>query len=133
MTKLSLQGLWQTVGARGGAEFMVLPDRRVSYGDLVRSIRQWLTCFDAHGVQPGDRIVIRTADEETMVAAFVGALLDGVVPVPLTADTPDARAAAVSANVEAALFLSDIAPADDALAGTTRVLSLSTRSAPAKN
>ncbi len=133
MTKLSLQGLWQTIGARGGAEFMVLPDRRVSYADLVRSIRQWLTCFDAHGVQPGDRIVIRTADEETMVAAFIGALLDGVVPVPLTADTPDTRAATVSANVEAALFLSDLAPADDALVSTTRVLSLSMRSAPAKN
>jgi long-chain acyl-CoA synthetase len=105
-----LASLWDTIDHGGKRDFMVLPQQRVTYADLREAIGQWLGWFDAAGIAPGARLVIRTADEVAAVTAFIAALLDGVVPVLLTADTPDPRLAGVIAAVEPAGLVADAVP-----------------------
>ncbi|MXO71882.1 AMP-binding protein [Alteraurantiacibacter buctensis] len=126
----ALQDLWTTIAEGDKRDFMVLPRQRVSYADLREMTGQWLSWFSAAGIAPGDRLVIRTADEVAAVTAFIAALLDGVVPVLLTADTPDARLAGVVEAVEPAGVAADILPAgvDTRIA----VLALSPAPAPAR-
>lgn len=106
----TLQDLWTTIAEGDKRDFMVLPRQRVSYADLREMTGQWLGWFTTAGIAPGDRLVIRTADEVAAVTAFIAALLDGVVPVLLTADTPDARLASVLDAVEPTGVAADILP-----------------------
>ncbi len=113
MSAPNLKTLWDRIGANPAGDFLVEPDARYSYADLVVAIRQWLAAFDAHGVGIGDRIVIRTADEGAAVSGLIAALLDGVVPVLLSADTPGHRLAALCETVEAAFVVTDEAAAPE--------------------
>ena len=107
MTAPTLQTMWSAMTARPAADFLVLPDGRFSFGDLHAAVQQWLTAFDAHAVAPGDRIVIRTGDERAATSAFLAALLDGAVPVLLSAETPDHRVQSLCETVEAKLLVVD--------------------------
>jgi long-chain acyl-CoA synthetase len=102
-----MQAMWKRICASPGADFLVQPDTTFGFGALERAIRQWLAAFDAHGLQPGDRIVVRTRSEEAQISLFLAALLDGVVPVLLSGDTPVLRMAALSEAVDARLLVVD--------------------------
>lgn len=106
----ALEEFWKTIEHGKKRDFLVLPQQRVSYADLREMTGQWLGWFTSAGISPGDRLVIRTADEVAAVTAFIAALLDGVVPVVLTADTPDARLAGVVDAVEPAGVVADALP-----------------------
>lgn len=121
MTTISAAILWDKLKSAGRRDFMVSPDQAVGFDGLEQAVRHWLRHFDELGLTEGDRIVIRTASEPAMVSCFIAALLDGVIPVTLTADTPDVRAGAVCASVRAACAVLD-APAEADFAAKTIVL-----------
>ena len=106
----ALEELWKTIERSEMRDFMVLPRQRVSYADLREMTGQWLDWFTSAGISPGDRLVIRTADEAAAVTAFLAALLDGVVPVLLTADTSDTRLNGVVEAVEPTGVVADALP-----------------------
>jgi long-chain acyl-CoA synthetase len=107
MNRPSVATLWGAITAVPAADFLVQPDHRFSFADLAHAVRQWLAAFDAHGVGVGDRVVIRTSDEQAAISGFLAAILDGVVPVLLSADTPARRVQSLCETVEASLFVAD--------------------------
>jgi long-chain acyl-CoA synthetase len=107
MTTNNTQTLWRAMTAAPAADYLVQPEGRFSFGDLAQAVRQWLAAFDAHGIMPGDRVVIRTGNEQAATSGFLAAILDGVVPVLLSADTPPRRVHAICETVRASLFVAD--------------------------
>lgn len=107
MTAVLTAGLWAGFAAGTRDDFMVTPQRRISYREAGQGIRRWLAAFDAAGVRAGDRVVIRTDRDEVAAIGFIAALVDGVVPVLLEGGCPDPRLAAIVAAVDPALVLSD--------------------------
>lgn len=99
--------LWTGITATTTREFMLGPDKAISYNALCDGLAQWIRLFDAHGLECGDRIVIRTDRDEVASAAFLAALLDGVVPILLEGTCPDARLAAIVAAVDPKVVASD--------------------------
>ena len=103
----NVQSLWDAITGRRAADFLVQPDQSFSYQDLGGAVQQWLAAFDTHALQVGDRIVIRSSDEWAATSGFIAALLDGVVPVLLSAETADHRVRSLCETVEAALVVAD--------------------------
>ena len=114
MSLLTTPILWRRMVAAGDGDFLVTPERRFSHNDLNAGVRRWLAAFDTAQLREGDRILIRSGNEFATISGFIAALLDGLVPVLLTADTPDQRALAISETVGAACLVADQArlPAD---------------------
>ncbi|HKX09712.1 MAG TPA: AMP-binding protein [Stellaceae bacterium] len=104
---LTLAKLWDRVGSAPRSEFLVTAGERLSYGALARLVRGWLAVFDAKGLTPGTPVAVITANEDAAVSAFIAALLDGLVPVMLTPDTPASRAAAIVDSVAPGLIVAD--------------------------
>lgn len=104
---MTLRALWDNVLAGGRSEWMALPDERIDYAELAVAVRRWCAWFDAAGLIEGDRVLIRTSSDLVAASGFVAALLDGVVPVLMTGDTPDIRALAVARTVAAKGFAVD--------------------------
>ncbi len=99
--------LYEAIAARGKAEFLVGPESVQRYDELLSGLHGCCGLFDAHGLSAGDRVMIVTADEGAAITAFVAAMLDGLVPVMLTPDTPASRAAAVVRKVSPGLIVAD--------------------------
>lgn len=114
--------LWSNLQSGGGSEFWVTPSLELSYGDALRGVQRWLAAFDAAGLKPGDRVVIRTAQDHVAAVAFLAGLVDGVVPVLLEGSCPDARFQAIVGMTEPGLVLSDNAVPDLPVATYKRVL-----------
>ncbi|WP_416906967.1 MAG: hypothetical protein ACMVO5_07845 [Polymorphobacter sp.] len=83
MSAPSLEAIWRTIEARRRSDFLVQPDARYRFADLARALGQWRAAFDAHGLKEGDRIVVRTADEQ----AALGARPQDMVPFESYAET----------------------------------------------
>jgi malonyl-CoA/methylmalonyl-CoA synthetase len=54
-----------------------------TYGELERHAERAARLLHAHGVAPGDRVVLYLEDKEAFLLAHLGALWCGAVPVPL--------------------------------------------------
>lgn len=106
MSSLATQ-LWTGITATATRQFMVGPDRAISYAALRDGLARWFRLFDEHGLECGDRIVIRTDRDEVTAVVFLAALLDGVVPILLEGTCPDARLVAIVAAVDPKLVVSD--------------------------
>ena len=104
---LSLRSMWDGLGKSPHAEFLVTPQDRLTRGDLSDMVRGMLAIFDDNCLVPGNRVLILTRNEGAAITAFVAALLDGLVPVMLTPDTPEARVAAVAGSVAPGLIVID--------------------------
>ena len=103
MTDLSLESLWKPVAACPEQPFLVTPHASMTYRALGAAVRAQVARFDAAGLSPGSRVLIRVADEAGAIVLFVAALLDGLVPVMLAPGTPDMRLNAIAAAVEPGL------------------------------
>jgi long-chain acyl-CoA synthetase len=122
MTRPTTRSLWEGIRARKHADFLVLPDARLSYAAIERAVRRWLSEFDRLGLAPGDRVLIRTTQEAGTISCLAAALLDGLVPVPLSPDSPDGRTLNLLEAVEAAALVIDDGNETDWLpAGVKRV------------
>lgn len=58
------------------------PAQRQSYAALWTAASAVLTGLRAHGVRPGDRVVLQLDDRRDMLTAFWGCVLAGALPVP---------------------------------------------------
>lgn len=108
-TALNTAALWAEVARGGRRDFLVTPDVRMSFADLGEAIGRWMAWFDAHGIVSGQRVLIRTANEAAAITGFIAGLLDGVVPIVVTPDTPDTRLLSLVAAVEPAGLACDTA------------------------
>ncbi len=96
---LTLAEIWERIVERSSAEFLVTPELRLDYGGLAELLRRFFSAFDRTGLTMGERILIVTRNETLTIAAFVAALLDGLVPVVLAADSSPHRVAGIAASV----------------------------------
>ena len=101
--------LYEAIAARGKAEFLVQTETVLRYDQFLRDLHGCCGLFSARGLMPGERVLIVTTDEAVAITAFVAALLDGLVPVMLTPDTPAPRAGAVARKVSPGLIVADAA------------------------
>lgn len=122
MTRPLCDILWQNLSTGGNRDFIVGPDGSLSYREAATQVQHWLARFDAAGLAPEDRVVIRTDNDAAAALGFLAALLDGVVPVMLEGSCPDARLRAIVSMVDPKLVLSDSAPPDFGPAVRSQVL-----------
>jgi len=101
MTRFALRDVWTDLERRASQPFLA-GAASMRRSDLSALVRRFCAAFDASGVGAGERLMIVLEHEPAAIAAFVAALLDGIVPVMLAPETPPARAAAVAASVGAA-------------------------------
>ena len=66
-----------------GAEALVTPSRRLTYGGLHDAALRVARALQARGLETGDRVAIALESGEHWLALFYGAALLGVVAVPL--------------------------------------------------
>lgn len=92
---MTLTDLWSRAHANPGADFLIGINQRMSYGQLTSAVSGWLAVFDTTDVCPGDRIIIRTANEAAACSVFIAALMDGIVPVILSPETRSDRLTAI--------------------------------------
>ncbi|AXI46740.1 hypothetical protein C1J03_12340 [Sulfitobacter sp. SK012] len=103
---------WHSFEQGGRKDFLVLPDVTLSYDAAEQGIREWIAAFDAAGLVPGDRFVLRTNSDAIASVAFLAGLVDGIVPVLLEGSCPDPRLLSIISTVEPRLVVSDDALPD---------------------
>ncbi|MDA1348717.1 MAG: long-chain-fatty-acid--CoA ligase [Chloroflexi bacterium] len=65
------------------AEFAVLGDRKLTYGDANEQINRLANAFSSTGIQKGDRVAVLSKNSIDYVILYYAASKAGVVPVPL--------------------------------------------------
>ena len=68
---------------RGDLPALRLRDRTVTFSELQSQVNSAGNALCAHGVMPEQRVAILLPDGPEFVAAFIGAMKIGAVPVPL--------------------------------------------------
>ena len=68
---------------RRGAEALVTPTRRLTYGQLLRAAQSVARAMHGLGLRKGDHAAILMGNDETWLTLFYGAALLGVVSVPV--------------------------------------------------
>jgi long-chain acyl-CoA synthetase len=96
----------------------------LSYSALADRIRLACVFFDAHDLQPGNRITISLADEAEASATFFAALLEGYVPVMLSHEAHLDKQNAIAQSVDAALRIDKTNKPETPQMGLGRVLRL---------
>ena len=102
-----LRALWGQISLGSGRKLLRSPRGAVDYQRLGEVVRCFCAEFDRRSIGQGDRVVIVTANEAVASAVFLASLLDGKVPVMLSADSGPGRVAAIRDSVEAALTVAD--------------------------
>lgn len=102
-----LREVWHTLGAQGRAPFLVTPSQKMSYRELLAWIEDICGLFDEHGLDQRSTITIAVSDDAAACAIFLAALLDGIVPVMLSAEAHTDRVAAISRTVSSKLHFDD--------------------------
>jgi len=109
----TLSAIWETMTADPKADFLVTPNRTIRYGTITALMQRMLGAYDARGATAGDRVLILTESEPVAIAAFLSAVLDGLVPVLLTSGTQSQRAKAVLDTATPAIIIADEKRASD--------------------
>jgi acyl-CoA synthetase (AMP-forming)/AMP-acid ligase II/acyl carrier protein len=104
---LSLDKIWQQIERNPRSEFLVGPESRYQYRDLSELIQRLVANFDALALSSGDRILIATQNEFLACSTFIAAMLDGIVPVMMSPDSPPARLASIADSVSASAIVAD--------------------------
>jgi acyl-coenzyme A synthetase/AMP-(fatty) acid ligase len=78
---------------------------RWSYARLMAAVRGCGTGFLAHGLRPGDRVLLRLGNEVAFPVAFLGAIAAGLVPVPTSAALTGTEISRMAAVVAPALIV----------------------------
>jgi 4-hydroxybenzoate-CoA ligase len=91
---------------RGDKVAFIDPKRQVTYAQLNAEARQAANLMKSLGLQREDRVVMIMLDTIELPAAFLGAILAGIVPIPLnTALTTDTYAYMLADSRAKALFI----------------------------
>ena len=107
-----LRTAWQRISAEEGRVFLKSPLGSLSYRRLAGLIRSFCAAFDLNHIEQGSRVVIVTTNEPVAGAAFLAAMLDGLVPVMLSDDSALNRIKAICASLEPSLLIADKALLD---------------------
>jgi len=92
---------------RPSAEFVRTPEGRLTYGDLLREVPLIAALFRHHGVAAGDRLVVASVDERSVVLLALASLRCGVAFVPLDPTLPAPAATRLMAAARPRLALLD--------------------------
>jgi benzoate-CoA ligase family protein len=95
---------------RGGRVALRLSDRTVTYAELQSLVNRAGNALSASGIQPEQRIGILLPDGVEFVAAFIGAMKIGAVPVPLNTAARPAELEYMLADCRARLVVRDGTP-----------------------
>jgi benzoate-CoA ligase family protein len=90
---------------RGDNLAIVCENQRLTYADVHRSVCAAANGFRATGVQRGERVMLVVNDEPAFVAAFLGALRLGLVPVPVSTMLTSKELAVIAADAEARVLI----------------------------
>ncbi|MBI5084865.1 MAG: AMP-binding protein [Acidobacteria bacterium] len=86
ITRETLLDYFRSIAEKEG-EYLVYDDgfrpRSYTYQALVRAARNFAAMLQAHGIGPGDRIILWSENRPAWVAAFWGAVLRGVAVAPI--------------------------------------------------
>ncbi len=93
--------------AEQGAVFAQLGGREVTYEETIGRIRSSCGWFEELGLAPGSFIMIQTSDEASAITLFLSAMLDGLVPVLITAETQPPRARGICEKLSPSLVFLD--------------------------
>lgn len=110
------------LGGDAGAPALIDGEQRLSYAELRHRVGRAAAAWQAHGVRPGDRCIIGLPDGADWVAAFLGLLRMGGVPIAVSPRTEPASLRDLAADSGAVALLLDDAAA--AAAGDARALGL---------
>ncbi|MGH9115119.1 MAG: benzoate-CoA ligase family protein [Acidimicrobiales bacterium] len=87
-------------GGLGGNVAFLCEERRLTYAGLQKAMWAAANGLAAIGVSPGDRVLMVVNDEEAFPAAFLGGLLMGAVPVPVSTMLRASDVAVLAADSE---------------------------------
>ncbi|MEE8575052.1 MAG: AMP-binding protein [Thermodesulfobacteriota bacterium] len=89
--------LYQNIVARGEQkrDFIEFFDNALSYRELLDCVQRLTSFFRSSKLTSGMRIIIMTRRDRHAVMLFTAALLEGLVPVTISADTKSERAEAI--------------------------------------
>lgn len=90
-----------------GALAVHAPDGTLSYGELDRLADRYSAALGAHGVGPGDRVLLWAAKSGRAVALMQACLRRGALYVPVTESNPPSRLTLISRSCGAALVVTD--------------------------
>ena len=76
---------------RGGTPALRMAQRELSYGDLHKLVNRAGNALREAGIEPEQRVAIVVHDGPEFVAAFLGAMKIGAVPVPMNTAARRAR------------------------------------------
>jgi benzoate-CoA ligase len=99
---------------RGDRPALHLPDRDVSYAELQTLVNRAGNALTAMGVMPEQRVAILLPDCAEFVAAFIGAMKIGAVPVPLNTAARPAELSYMLGDCRARTLIADAALFDAA-------------------
>ncbi len=92
---------------RGGKAAFIDPARTITYGELDAEARRTANLMRALGLRHEDRVIMIMLDTVEFPVAFLGAMLAGVIPIPLnTALTNETYAFMLADSRAKALFVS---------------------------
>ena len=77
----------------------------LSYAELNRKVQTFAALLSQRGIRPGQTIAIRLPDSPAFIAAFIGAMHIGAVPVPMGMSVPDADQTHILADCGARLMI----------------------------
>jgi benzoate-CoA ligase family protein len=84
---------------------IVCEDQRLTYADVYRSVCAAANGFVTLGLDTAARIVLVVNDEPAFVAAFLGAMRLGLVPVPVSTMLTPGELAVIAADAEASALV----------------------------
>ena len=92
---------------RHGAVFAEIAGSELTYRQLLHAVRTLATFFRDSGLHKGDRLVICTRHDRHATLLFIAALLEGLTPAMLSAETKSERIRAIVTKLHPAMIFAD--------------------------
>lgn len=96
---------WYDLGRFEQRPALVMGEQRWSYAELAARTHRWATAYREFGLQPAERVAIYTPPVLELVPALLGAIVAGLVAVPVNPRYPAAELRHVLTDSGAAMLL----------------------------
>lgn len=104
---MDFHSIWKNLNYFKNNDFLVSTDYKLSNANLINLVSRWGVLFDEYKIQSASRVLIITRNEGAAIIGFIASLLDGMIPVMLTPDTPQRRVTSIAHSTEPALVIID--------------------------
>jgi len=88
--------------------FIVLKDRKITYGDLENSILRYTTFFSQNGIKPGDRVLFSSKDESFVCLFYLALIANGITAVLIDPDCGSKRANSIIKHCQSDIIFVDL-------------------------